>query len=469
MRRPTLTLMFMIATAELASAQQSLTRCSIRAPGGISSEFVGNIEIARGTGGITVDCPSRNLHLEADSGAIFGEERIELYGKVHFVEPKRIDLKSDFLTYTFHNERVNVKGSVVAVLPSGSTLRGPEANYFRAVPRVRTIEELIATDNPTVTIEARNKTEKPVVVNAATIYMRGDSLIYASRNVVINRIDLVARGDSAFLDGRAGTETMRIMFKPSVEGLEGRKFKLEGEIIDAFSKNRKLERVIARGKGHATSQDLDIVADTIDLRMSNDMMERAIAWNRQGQAKATAPGQTITADSIDVSMPGQKVRVVHAVRNARADSDTDTLRFRTTERDWLRGDAVTAWFDSTATGDTSRTPPIARIVAVHKGDSAQAYYHMPAANSSIKTPAISYVRGREIRIEFSNRKVGTVTVRDSVVGMYLEPKPDSTSRAAATAKAAEKPGTATAPVKPPPNPPIRRPPPSGLRPPASRP
>lgn len=460
MKRFTLTAMFVIAAANLASAQQSLTRCDMQAPGGVASEFIGDLRIARGKGGIIVDCRSRNLHLEADSGAIFGEERIELYGHVRFVEPKRIDLKSDFLTYTFHNERVNVKGRVVAVLPSGSTLRGPEANYFRAVPRVRTIEELIATENPTVTIEARSNTEKPVIVNAATIYMRGDSLIYASRNVVINRIDLVARGDSAFLDGRAGTETMRIMFKPSVEGLEGRKFKLEGEIIDAFSKNRKLERVIARGKGHATSRDLDIVADTIDLRMSNDMMERAIAWNRQGQAKATAPGQTITADSIDVIMPGQKVRVVHAVRNARAESDTDTLRFRTTERDWLRGDAVTAWFDSTATRDTSKTPPIERIVAIHKGDSAQAYYHMPAANSSIRTPAISYVRGREIRIEFSNRKVGTVTVRDSVVGMYLEPKPDSASRAAASAKT---PGTATAPVKPPAAPLIKRPPPSALR------
>lgn len=429
---------------------QGLTRCNLDAPGGVSSETMGSLEIRRGGGGITVVCRTRNIMLKADSGEMIGDERVELYGRVHYDEPARIDLRSDFLTYSLRDERIHVRGNVIASLPNGSTLRGPEATYLRAVPRVRTVEELIAVGNPTVTIEARNKDEKPVVVNAASIYMRGDSLIYASRNVVINRTDLIARGDSAFLDGRVGTETMRIMFKPSVEGLEGRRFKLEGEIIDAYSKDRKLERVIARGKGHAVSQDLDIVADTIDLRMSNDMMERAIAWNVTGQAKATAPGQTITADSIDVRMPGQKLRVVYAVRNARADADADTVRFRTTERDWLRGDTVIAWFDSTATTDTSKTPPLERIVATHHADSAQAYYHMPAANASIREPAISYVRGREIRIEFSNRQVGMVSVRDSVVGMYLEPQRDTT---------AARPDSAGAQAKPPGKPPAKRPPP----------
>jgi hypothetical protein len=221
---------------------------------------------------------------------------------------------------------------------------------------------------------------------------------------------------------------MRLMFNPSVEGREGRKFKLQGDVIDAYSKDRKLERVVSRGKGHATSEDLDIVADTIDLRMSNDKMERAIAWNRAGQAKATAPGEVITADSIDARMPGQKLRVVYAVGNARAEADADTVRLRTVERDWLRGDLVTAWFDSTTTTskDTSKTPPIDRILTTHKADSAQAYYHMPASEPSCKDAAISYVRGREILIDFDNRKIGIVSVRDSVVGMYLEPKCQAT-------------------------------------------
>lgn len=414
--------------APATALAQGLTPCDLSANGGFSSEIIGGIEIGRGGGGVTVICRSRNLRLYADSGEAFGNDRIELYGRVHYEEPTRIDLRSDRLTYILREEMVIVRGHVIATQPNGSTLTGPEATYFRAVPRVRTIEELNATSGPTVTIAPRNKSEKPVVVNANTIYMRGDSLIYASRNVVIDRADLLAKSDSAFVDGRSTNETMRLMFNPSVEGREGRKFKLQGDVIDAYSKDRKLERVVSRGKGHATSEDLDIVADTIDLRMSNDKMERAIAWNRAGQAKATAPGEVITADSIDARMPGQKLRVVYAVGNARAEADADTVRLRTVERDWLRGDLVTAWFDSTTTTskDTSKTPPIDRILTTHKADSAQAYYHMPASEPSCKDAAISYVRGREILIDFDNRKIGIVSVRDSVVGMYLEPKCQAT-------------------------------------------
>ena len=401
---------------------QGTTPCDFTTDGPASSEMVGNVYIRRGSGNIVVRCRSRGITLTADSGAMFGDDRVELYGRVHYSEPSRIDLKSNYLNYSLRDERILVRGNVVATQPNGSRLTGPEATHLRAVPRVRTIEELIAVQNPTVTISPRNPSEKPVVVNARSIFMRGDSLIYASRNVVIDRSDLVARSDSAFLDGRTGNETMRLMFKPSVEGREGRTFKLEGSVIDAYSKDRKLQRVIARGAGHATSQDLDITADTIDLLMSNDAMERAIAWSRSGQARATAPGQVITADSIDARMPGQKVRVVYAVRNARAEADADTVRFRTTERDWLRGDVLTAWFDSTDARDTAKSPPIDRILTTHKADSAQAYYHMPASNTSCKEAAISYVRGREILIDFNDRKVGLVSVRDSVVGMYLEPK-----------------------------------------------
>jgi hypothetical protein len=355
------------------------------------------------------------------------------------VEPSRIDLLSDRLTYVLREEMVIVRGNVVATQPNGSTLVGPEATYFRAVPRVRSIEELNAPNGPTVTIAPRNASEKPVVVNATTIYMRGDSLIYASRNVVIDRSDLIAKSDSAFVDGRSGTETMRLMFKPSVEGRGGRKFHLEGDVIDAYSKDRKLQRVVARGKGHAASQDLDILADTIDLRMSNDKMERAIAWTRGGQARATSPGQVITADSIDALMPGQQLRLVYAVRNARAEGDADSTRFHTTERDWLRGDVVTAWFDSTATRDTGKTPPIDKILTTHKSDSAQAYYHLPASDASCKEAAISYVRGREILIDFDNRKVGVVGVRDSVAGMFLDPKCHAPAKDSSKTPAPKKP------------------------------
>jgi lipopolysaccharide export system protein LptA len=444
----------LLCASNVARAQ--VTQCDLSTSGQSVEEIVNGVSVRYGSGGIRVVCKSRGLTLTADSGSMTGDQVVNLYGRVHYDEPSRIDLHSDFLTYYLNDERVNVRGHVQATLPSGSTLIGPEATLLRAAPRVRTIDEITAIGNPTMTIAAKGDSAKPVAVNATTIYMRGDSLIYASRNVVINRADLITHSDSAFVDGRTGTETIRLMFKPSVEGLTGRKFRLEGDIIDAYSRNRKLERVVARGKARANSQDMDILADTIDLRMSNDAMERAIAWSHGTQAVARAPQETITADSIDVRMPNQKVRVVYAIRHARAEADPDTLRFRTKERDWLRGETVIAWFDSTSrpTGkDTSSTPPLQRILATHPVDSAQAYYHLAPSDTAIREAAISYVRGREIRIDFRDRQVAMVSVTDSVTGVYLDPKRDTTKTPAKPAT----PGR-NSPAKTPAKPPVKKPP-----------
>ena len=437
------------------------TDCALNAKGGFSSDtFPGQPRVSVGGGGIIVTCKSRNITLLADSGRQSGDDRIDLSGHVHYKEPSKIDLQSDFLTYFQVDERVFVTGHVIAVLPSGSTLTGPEATYLRVIPNRRPLEELTALRDPTVTVAAQGDSGKPVTVNAATIFMRGDSLIYASRRVTITRSDLIAQGDSAFLDGRSNQETMRLMFTPSVQGLQGRKFKLQGEIIDAYSKSRKLERVIARGKGRATSQDLEIASDTIDLRMSNDALERSIAWSRPGQARATSPGQSIIADSIDVLMPKQKVSVIYAIRKAYAQAEADTLRFRTTEKDWLRGDTVIAWFDTTTTKDTSTTPPIKQILATHHADSAQAYYHLAPNDTSVRTPAISYVRGKQIRLDFENRKVALVSVRDSVAGLYLEPKRD-TATARPKSNNGKAPSAQPPASKPPAQAPIRKPPTPG--------
>jgi hypothetical protein len=453
----------MIATAERGAAQRSnLSSCDFAASRGFSSDTAPGQPRRSVGGGVTVTCKSRNIVLVADSGSKLGEDRVDLFGHVHYVEPTRIELTSDFLTYYETDERIVVIGHVIATLPSGSTLTGPEATYLRVIPGRRLFEELTAIRSPTVTLAAQGDSAKPVTVNAMTIYMRGDSLIYASRGVVITRVDLVAHSDSAFLDGRS-QESMRLMFAPSVDGTQGRKFHLEGEIIDAYSKQRKLERVIARNRGHAKSQDLDLVADTIDLRMSNDALEQAIAWSRTGQAKATSPGQVIVADSIDVLMPKQKVSVIYAVRHAFAQADADTVRFRTTEKDWLRGDVITAWFDTTATKDTSSTPPIRQILATHHADSAQAYYHLAPSDSAVRSPAISYVRGHEIRLDFENRKVALVAVRDSVAGIYLEPQDSAKAAKPSTGKSVSgksslgKAITGKPPVASPPTP-IRKPP-----------
>ena len=62
---------------------------------------------------------------------------------------------------------------------------------------------------------------------------------------------------------------------------------------------------------------MNLKSDTIDLRIVNDSLNRAISWGKS-RSRAVSANQSILADSIDVLMPGQRLRVMHAVGDALA-------------------------------------------------------------------------------------------------------------------------------------------------------
>jgi hypothetical protein len=112
-----------------------------------------------------------------------------LLGRVRYNEP-RFKLTSNFLNYYQQTERMIATGNVVATLPSGSTLRGPNAEYFRAIPSSRPVARLYATGRPTITIVEKDTTgtpPPPATVVANVVNMLGDSLVYASGQVVVTR------------------------------------------------------------------------------------------------------------------------------------------------------------------------------------------------------------------------------------------------------------------------------------------
>src|ERR1700737_5125541 len=132
---------------------------------------------------------------------------------------------------------------------------------------------MFAPQRPPLTLVQKDTTGKgrppdTAYVVANQIAMEGDSLVYASGRVQITRPDLLATGDSAFLD--SGRDFARLMREPLVKGVVTRTFTLTGGIIDVYSKNRQVERVVATPNGHALSQDLERVADSIDLRVANN-------------------------------------------------------------------------------------------------------------------------------------------------------------------------------------------------------
>ena len=417
-------------------------------PSGQYNAFTGGNVVAR--------CPSQGLVLRSDSLESYGDDgRIIFIGHVDYNEP-RLKLKSDLLTYFQREERILAVQNVDAKLPTGSTLRGPQVEFFRAIPKLRPQQSATATGRPTVGLvekDSKGKPQPPVKVTGNTIWMQGDSIVASQGNVVVVRPELTATGDSLYAD--AGKGLLRLMRQPRIVGTKGRPFTLIGETIDLLTKNRKLDRVLAKSAADATSEDLDLQSDSIDLRITDDQLQRAIAWGRS-RARARSLSQSIVADSIDVLLPGQRVREMHAVRAAVADALPDSAKFRTTEKDRLTGDTIVAHFDSIPPKDTTHRPRIRQLVAEGHATSLQ---HLAPQDTSLRVPAINYITGRLITVSFDSSKITNVVVTEKAGGVMLEPAPDSTkatSRTAPASSPATPPGTpANTPVSSSPGTPAR--------------
>lgn len=411
-----------------AQNEANAPRCELAYSGQARSNLAqqpsGKYNVYQG-GGVTYYCTGQNNQLRADSAEYYGDPGIlYLIGNVHYTEP-RVKVDSRKMTYYQREDRLLAEGDVVATLPSGTTLKGPRAEYYRAVPNVRPKTKLFADGRPLITlvqVDSQGRKQPPVDLHADRVTMEADSLVYAGGTVDITRPDLHATGDSAYLD--SGREFARLMKGPVIQGKAQRPFTLSGTVVDIFSRARQLERVVSLGAARALSEDLDLRADTIDLRVTQNKLERAFAWGSSG-ARAISPTQLITADSLDVRLPGQRIREVHAVRNAWAQSDPDSTKIRSKERDWLRGDTIVASFDSTGAADSTSKPQLERLVA--RGN-ARSYYQIAVSGAPIDRPAINYVRGKTITVAFANRQVDRVSVTEQATGVYLEPVRDSTAR-----------------------------------------
>ena len=383
---------------------------AVRTPTGQYNFFQG--------GGVTYHCEGQDNTLQADSAEYYGDQKVlYLIGDVHYTEP-RAKVDSERMTYFQIEDRLRAEGNVNVRTQSGTTIRGPSMDYYRATI-VRPLARTVATGRPRMSIAQRQTTAQrpePIDVIANTLVAEGDNLVYASGNVEVTRPDILAKGDSAFLDGQR--EFARLMRTPVVQSRRGRPFTLTGTVIDLYSRNRALERVVATPSGHVLSQDLELVADSVDLRVRENQLERVMAWGRKSRAKALSPEREVVADSIDAQMPGQRLREVRAIGKAYANSVPDTSRIVSTERDWMKGDSVIAEFDSVARGDTTSKPQAKRIIA--KGE-ASSFYQLAGSGAAKGAPNLNYVRGRIITVNFVDKTVDKVDVVDQATGIYLEP------------------------------------------------
>lgn len=392
---------------------------TVKLPSGQYNSFVG--------GGVVARCPAQNLVLKSDSLESYGDEgRFFFIGHVDYSEP-RVNLRSDFLTYFQREERLLATINVDATLPSGSNLKGPSLELWREIPKVRQ-QHGTAIGRPTINIiqkDSLGRPQPPVTVTGNTVWMMGDSTVASQGEVVVVRPELTASGDSLYLEG--GTGLLRLMRKPRLLGTKGRPFTLVGETIDVMSKERKLDRVLAKSKAEAVSRDVTLKSDTIDLRIAADELQRAMAWGKS-RANAVSASQSMVADSVDVLMPNQRLQEMHAIGGAVTEGKPDSVKFHTKERDRLTGDTIVAHFDTAASQvrDTTAKPKIKQVVSTGNATSIQ---HLPPRDTTLRVPAIVYVVGSQITVNFDTGAVQRVKVKDEnlAAGLYLEPE-DTTRR-----------------------------------------
>jgi lipopolysaccharide export system protein LptA len=471
-----------LVAAPTARAQQAARECTVafepRTPGDstpltIQVQPSGQRNIYQG-GGVRYRCVGQDVVIEADSAAYYGDlATLYMVGNVHYVD-EGTTLDAMQLTYYRAEEWLVAQGDVRAQMEDGSTLRGPTVEYFRAVPGVRPLQRVVAPGRPTLTLQPRDsagQSQDPVDVTADRIVTEGDSLVYAGGRVVITRPDLVARADSAVVD--EGRQFARLLREPEIEARGERPFTLRGSVIDLFSTERELERVLSSGSARVISEDVDVAADTLDLRVEGRELERAFAWG-PSRARATSPGRDIIADSLDVRVPGGRLREVFAIGGARVEGVPDTLRIRTDEREWLTADTIVARFDSTLVeGDTSGTPPLEWLRA--EGGARSFQLIAPDTGTVTTRPSIHYVEGRVITVTFAEGELQRVDVVASdsgvVTGVFLDATGQSAGRvagdSAARADAAPRPAP-TVPPAPQPTTPRPATPPPAVTPPLTR-
>lgn len=387
---------------------------SVQVPGGRYQSFIG--------GGVFAKCDRQDVTLQSDSAEYYETTNmVILLGSVRYREPRAM-VDSRKLTYFMTDERLYAEGDVVVTLPSGTTMKGPNVEYFRAVPAVRKESRMWAPQRSLTRLvqkDSAGKPQEPVIVQADRTLGQNDSLIFLGGRVTIDRSDITSASDSARLD--AGTNFAQLVGNAVVRGKGRRPFTLESTVIDLFTRERQLERVKARGSARAIGEDFDLSSDTILLRVDSSRIERAQAWGRT-RALVVSPGRRMIADSLDVHMPRQRVRLVRALRGAYAETEPDSVKIRSKERDWIRGDTLVAEFDSIPAADTASKSRVKSIVAT---GTARSYYQVASSTGKVERPGVNYVRGAFITVRFDTTGLRTVQVDEKAVGVYLEASRDT--------------------------------------------
>ena len=399
-----------------------------------------------GGGGVLAHCVGTGTTISADSFAHYGAlGRLDLIGRVQ-IRDTGFALDARLARYYLREERLEAHNNVVAVnRRTGSVLRGPNLNYWRAAPGVRDTVELYATQRPTVEYRQQERGDttaaEPYIIVSDRLRMKGDDRVWAGGKVTIDRSDFAARSDSMMMDQTRGVGVL-IGGTPSVEGRGGRtttggsakNYTLVGTRIELALAQRDIRAIKAMGKGQATGSDWILTADTIDLRVADKLLQQTFAWGDSLRPHAVSTLYTIQSDSLAIDSPGEVLTESRAFGDAFSTAKRDSAT-TANETDWITGDSLTIRFvqeqDSITKANRSRLREL-----VSRGSARALTHHPPDSRDTTHTgPAINYSRGNRITVAMLRDRIERVVVAGKADGVHLEarpPAPADTSKPAAS-------------------------------------
>jgi hypothetical protein len=417
-----------------AAVQPTGCRFQLQHVGGIGKQVVVGADTNYyANGGVRLMCADSSARIASDSLALFGRGRntiVEFIGHVRY-EDTITTQSANRGTYHRNGDRWEARGNVVTEnRKDGSTISGPSLDYLRAVPGVRDTVELFASGRPTIRSFPRDsgtEAREPYVIVADRVRLRGSDRTWAGGKVTIDRSDFSARSDSLFLDSGAGNAG-KLIGSPVMKGLGGDPFELTGLRIDLVLDRQAISYVTALGQGHATSRDMDLVADTIGLDLEDEKLIQTVAWGDSIRPRGLTSDYEIRGDSVAFDTPGQRLREMRAFRGAWVGGKVDSAG----ERDWMSGDTVFAAFTTYDSAGTQRSA-LSELRAAGK---ARSYYRVADTKKNGGAPSINYSRGDRITVRMKPsgaRGVDRVKIDGQVDGVHLEPLPPvaDTTRAGA--------------------------------------
>jgi len=425
MRRLVCLALCLPAAPALAQQPPAASTCNVQIDTSRHSEFhlVGAVYETFAHGGVWAHCREQPTTMYSDSVAWYPErDLLFLVGHVRFQDSVAI-LNADRVTYYLRQERLFAEGNVYTKnLRTRSDLHGPNLDYYRVAPPIRDTLEIFARARPTIHFYSaprgdRSDSVEPFVVVADRTKMRGNDQMWGGGSVTIDRSDLAASGDSGQLD--LGRNVGALLGRPQVNGTGRDGYHLSGDRITfSLTPTHEIRRVLSAGQAAARGSDWHLDADTLDLTLDSGKVQLAEAWGRHRRPDAVSGTHTITADSLDIHMPAQLVRLVWAYGSAR----TVTRDSASSDEDWITGDTLRA--DFAAVPDSAGAKPKSQLEHMTSFGSARALYHVEAADTASRgRKGVNYSRGRRIDIATRDAKVRAVDVVGLVDGVYLEPLP----------------------------------------------